>query len=68
MAVAGKCAYAAGVHPNATLDNLRLDHLDVQPVIAAQIGNARGRSLTESTVKTDDGSKRALVDFRASGP
>ena len=49
-------------YPNATLDDFRLDHLDIEAATAGTIANAKNWTLTESHIKTADGSKPVFTN------
>jgi hypothetical protein len=61
-ATGAKRAFDLIAYSNATLDNLRLDHLDIEAATAGTIANARNWTITDSIIKTADGSKPALTD------
>jgi polygalacturonase len=67
-ATGAKSAFNVAAYPNATLDNFRLDHLDIEAATAGAIANAKNWSLTESNIKTADGSKPVFTDSTASNP
>ena len=48
--------------PNATLDNFRLDHLDIEAKTAGFIANARNWEFADNEIKTADGSKVSLTN------
>jgi len=57
-----KTAFDVSAYPNATLDDFRLDHLDIEAASAGTIANARHWALTDSTIKTADGSKVVFTE------
>lgn len=61
-ATGAKMAFNVSAYPNATLDNFRLDHLSIEAQTAGSIANARNWTLTDSTIKTADGSKPTFTD------
>ncbi|MGA2348800.1 MAG: glycosyl hydrolase family 28 protein [Terracidiphilus sp.] len=61
-ATGAKRAFSVAAYPNATLDNFRLDHLEIEAATAGTIANAKNWTITESNVKTADGSKAMLTD------
>lgn len=61
-ATGAKSAFNVAAYPNATLDNFRLDHLDIEAATAGSIANAKNWTLTESNIKTTDGSKPVFTD------
>jgi polygalacturonase len=61
-ATGAKSAFNVSAYPNATLDSFRLDHLDIEAATAGSIANARNWTLTDSSIKTGDGSKPVFAD------
>lgn len=55
-------AFDVSAYPNATLDNFRLDHLDIQAKTAGTIADAKDWTITDSVIQTADGSKLKLKD------
>jgi polygalacturonase len=55
-------AFEVRAYPNATLDNFRIDHLDIDAKTAGFIANAKNWTLTDNEIKTADGSKVSLTD------
>ncbi len=55
-------AFNVSAYPNATLDNFRLDHLDIEAKTAGFIANARNWRFADNDIKTADGSKVSLTD------
>jgi polygalacturonase len=55
-------AFNVSAYPNATLDNFRLDHLDIEAKTAGFIVNARNWRFADNEIKTADGSKVSLTD------
>jgi lysophospholipase L1-like esterase len=64
-ATGAKTAFNVSAYPNATLDNFRLDHLDIEAASAGTIANAKQWTLTDSTIKAADGSKVVFSDASA---
>jgi polygalacturonase len=64
-ATGARSAFNVSAYPNATLDNFRLDHLDIEAATAGAIANARNWTLTENHVQTTDGSKPVFADSAA---
>jgi polygalacturonase len=62
-----KTAFNVSAYPNATLDNFRIDHLDIEAATAGTIANARNWSLADNDIRTADGSKIKFADA-PSGP
>jgi len=56
-ATGAKLAFNVSAYPNATLDDFRLDHLDIQAAAAGTIANARNWALSDNRIDTKDGSK-----------
>ena len=57
-----KQAFNVAAYPNATLDNFRLDHLNIEAATAGAIANAKNWTMTDNTIKTTDGSKVTFTD------
>jgi len=55
-------AFNVSAYPNATLDNFRIDHLDIEAATAGTIANGRNWTLEENKIKTADGSKVIFTD------
>jgi polygalacturonase len=55
-------AFSVRAYPNATLDNFRLDHLDLEAKTAGFIANARNWTFSDNQIKTADGSKVTVTD------
>ena len=55
-------------YPNATLDNFRLDHLDIQAATAGTIANAKNWTIADSKIETADGSKPVFTDSTVTDP
>jgi hypothetical protein len=56
-ATGAKKAFDVSAYPNATLDNFRIDHLNVEAQTAGTIANAKNWSMIDNTINTADGSK-----------
>ena len=56
-AAGAKQAFNVAAYPNATLDNFRVDHLNIEAATAGTIANAKNWSMTDNTIKTADYSK-----------
>jgi lysophospholipase L1-like esterase len=67
-ATGAKSAFNVSAYPDATLDNFRIDHLDIEAATAGSIANAKHWTLTENNIKTADGSKVVFTDAAASVP
>ncbi len=61
-ATGAKQAFNVAAYPNATLDNFRLDHLNIEAATAGTIANTKNWTLTDNTIKTADGSKVTFTD------
>ena len=67
-ATGAKSAFNVAAYPNATLDDFRLDHLEIEAASAGTIANARNWTLTDSNIKTEDGSKPVFTDSTVKDP
>jgi polygalacturonase len=65
-ATGAKKAFSVSAYPNATLDNFKLDHLNIQAATAGTIANAKNWTITDSTITTTDGSKVTFTDSTSS--
>jgi polygalacturonase len=54
-------AFNVSAYPNATLDNFRLDHVDIEAKTAGFIGNARDWKFADNRIETVDGSQVNLT-------
>jgi polygalacturonase len=61
-ATGAKQAFNVSAYPNATLDNFRLDHLDIEAQTAGVIANAKNWTFADNKIKTADGSTVSLKD------
>jgi polygalacturonase len=61
-ATGARRAFDVSAYPNATLDDFRLDHLEIEAVTAGAIANTRNWTLTDSDIKTADGSKPVITE------
>ena len=61
-ATGAQSAFNVAAYPNATLDDFRLDHLDIEAATAGTIANAKNWTITDSSIKTADGSKPVFTD------
>jgi lysophospholipase L1-like esterase len=64
-ATGARKAFDVAAYPNATLDNFRIDHLDIEAATAGSIADTRNWILTDNIIKTGDGSKLVFVDSNA---
>jgi polygalacturonase len=55
-------AFSVRAYPNATLDNFRLDHLDMEAKTAGFIANAKDWTFSGNQIRTADGSKVTVTD------
>ncbi len=60
-ATGAKKAFDVAAYPNATLDNFRIDHLDIEAATAGTIADAKDWTMTDNNIKTADGSKVTFV-------
>ena len=60
-ATGAKKAFDVAAYPNATLDNFKIDHLDIEAATAGTIANAKNWSMIDNNIKTADGSKVTFV-------
>jgi lysophospholipase L1-like esterase len=67
-ATGAKSAFNVSAYPNATLDNFRLDHLDIEAATAGTIANSKNWSITDSDIRTADGSKPVFTDSIVDNP
>jgi polygalacturonase len=61
-ATGARSAFNVAAYPNATLDDFRFDHLEIEAATAGTISNAKNWTLTDSNIKTADGSKPVFSD------
>jgi polygalacturonase len=61
-ATGAKQAFNVSAYPDATLDNFRLDHLNIEAANAGTIANAKHWILTDNTITTTDNTKVVFVD------
>jgi polygalacturonase len=61
-ATGAKTAILVAAYPNATLDNVKIDHLDIEAATAGSIANARNWVLSDNNIRTADGTKIKFVD------
>ena len=67
-ATGARSAFNVSAYPNATLDDFRFDHLEIEAATAGSISNARNWSITDSNIKTADGSKPVFTDSTLNDP
>ena len=60
-ATGAKKAFDVAAYPNATLDNFKIDHLDIEAATAGTIANAKNWSMIDNNIKTADGTKVTFV-------
>lgn len=63
-----KKAFDVSAYPNATLDNFRLDHLDMDAATAGTIANAKNWTMTDNNIHTADGTKPLFTDTAVHDP
>ena len=61
-------AFNVSAYPNAPLVDFRLDHLDIEAKTAGTIANAKNWTLTDSNIRTTDGSKPTFTDTPINDP
>jgi polygalacturonase len=61
-ATGARRAFDVSAYPNATLDNFRIDHLDIEAATAGTVANTKNWKLSENQIKTADGSKVVFTD------
>jgi polygalacturonase len=57
-----KSAFNVSAYPHATLDNFRIDHLDIEAATAGTVANAKNWKLSENKITTADGSQVVFTD------
>jgi lysophospholipase L1-like esterase len=67
-ATGAKKAFDVSAYPDATLDNFLFDHLDIEAAAAGTIANARNWTITDSNIRTADGSKPVFTDSSVTDP
>jgi polygalacturonase len=67
-ATAAKQAFNVAAYPNATLDDFRIDHLNIEAATAGTIANAKDWAMTDNTIQTTDGSKVTFTDSNVTDP
>jgi polygalacturonase len=61
-ATGAKQAFNVAAYPNATLDNFKIDHLNIEAATAGTIANAKDWTMTDNVITTADGSKVTFTD------
>jgi len=61
-ATGARRAFDVSAYPNATLDDFRFDHLEIEAVTTGAIANTRNWTLTDSSINTSDGSKPVITE------
>ena len=61
-ATGARSAFNVSAYPNATLDDFRIDHLDIEAATAGTVANAKNWKLSENQIKTADGSQVVFTD------
>src|ERR1017187_3531166 len=67
-ATGAKSAFNVAAYPNATLDNFRFDHLEIEAATAGTVANTKNWIIAASNIKTADGSKPLFTDAVISNP
>jgi len=67
-ATGAKSAFNVSAYPAATLDNFRIDHLDIEAATAGMIANSSHWIMSDNNIRTADGSKVILTDASGSVP
>ena len=60
-ATGARTAFSVAAYPNATLDNFKIDHIDIQAATAGSIADARDWTLSDIHIATADGSAVKLT-------
>jgi len=66
-ATGAKSAFNVSAYPHATLDDFHLDHFDIEAATAGSIANAKNWTITESNIRTADGSQPSFTDAIVKG-
>jgi len=61
-ATGAKTAFSVAAYPNATLDNFKIDHIDIQAATAGSIADARNWTFSDIHIAAADGSAVKLTD------
>ncbi|HEY1647850.1 MAG TPA: glycosyl hydrolase family 28 protein [Terracidiphilus sp.] len=67
-ATGARKAFEVSAYPNATLDDFRLDHLDIDAATAGTIANAKNWVMTDNSIRTADGTKPVFTDSTVNDP
>jgi polygalacturonase len=67
-AAGAKKAFEVSAYPNATLDDFRFDHLDIDAATAGTIANTKNWTMRDNTIRTADGTKPAFTDTPVDDP
>jgi polygalacturonase len=65
-ATGAKSAFNVSAYPDATLDNFRIDHLDIEAATSGTIANTSHWILTDNNIRTADGSKVTFTNAAGS--
>jgi len=65
-ATGARKAFEVSAYPNATLDDFRLDHMDIEAATAGTIANAKNWTMFDNNIHTADGSKPVFSDATVS--
>jgi polygalacturonase len=60
-ATGARRAFDVSAYPNATLDNFRIDHLNIQAATAGTIANTKNWTLTDNTITTTDNTQPTII-------
>jgi polygalacturonase len=67
-ATGAKSAFNVAAYPDATLDDFRFDHLQIEAATAGTISNAKNWTIADTSIKTEDGSKLVFTDSAMNDP
>jgi polygalacturonase len=67
-ATGARRAFDVSAYPNATLDDFRIDHLDIEAATAGSVANAKNWKLADNHIKTADGSAMVFTDSTEVNP
>jgi len=67
-ATGARTAFDVSAYPDATLDNFRLDHLDIEAKTAGAIANSKNWTITDSNIRAADGSTPKFTDVAVLDP
>jgi len=67
-ATGARSAFDVAAYPNATLDNFRFDHIDIEARTAGTIADTKNWTIADSNIKTADGTKPVFTDSESKEP